>query len=211
MSARRSPAIIAGILVLVISLALLAWGAWPVHRSVRQADLRLPAGGVYDLSLHWPAWMRLGDPGLVQLVLQDGEDSEPVVGGTNRLAESRLEAGGLIAVPSGEILEPLLPGRQAIFYWSVLPGQVGEIEAVAWVSLHSLPAASEETASLGSARSQLLTAQKIPIRTVALLGLSGRSARFLGGLGVVVGIIICLEGFLSLRKCIGKKEDNQHA
>jgi hypothetical protein len=88
---------------------------------------------------------------------------------------------------------------------------VGEIEAVAWVSLHSLPAASEETASLGSARSQLLTAQKIPIRTVALLGLSGRSARFLGGLGVVVGIIICLEGFLSLRKRHGKKEDNQHA
>lgn len=188
-----------GILVLLASLALLAWGVWPVGRSTRQADLRLPSGGVYNLELAWPSWMRLGDPDVIRLELKVGDGSIPVPGEHNRLVEGRLEASGLMVVPAGEVLEPLRPGRQVVFFWSVLPAQPGELEAVAWVNLYSQAGANLELDG------QLLTAQKIPIRTFALLGLDGRQARFIGDLGILLGMLLCLEGFFSLRKRYRKK------
>ena len=214
---RLTPILLAGILVLLISLAMLAWGIWPVGRSTRQAALRLPGGGVYTLELTWPAWMRARDAGVVRLVLmaeqgnEPGDDLASALGAANRLAESRLEAAGLKSVPLGEIMEPLLPGKQAIFYWSVLPEQRGEIEAVVWVSLRTQAAESGEAGSQAILQSQLLTAQKIPIRTIDLFGLDGRAARLSGGVGVIIGVVLCLEGFLSLQKRFRNEESSHYA
>jgi hypothetical protein len=194
---------------------MLAWGAWPVGRSTRQAALRLPGGGVYTLELTWPAWMRARDAGVVRLVLMAEQENEPeddlagALGAANRLAESRLEAAGLMSVPAGEVMEPLPLGKRAIFYWSVLPEQRGEIEAVVWVSLRSPAAESGEAGSQTMQQSQLLTAQKIPIRTIDLFGLDGRAARLSGGVGVLLGVVIILEGFISLRKRF-RNEENRH-
>jgi len=214
---RLTPTLLAGILVLLISLAMLAWGTWPVGRSTRQAALRLPGGGVYNLELTWPAWMRARDAGVVRLVLraeqenESGDDLAGALGAANRLVESRLEAAGLMSVPAGEVIEPLLPGKRAIFYWSVLPEQRGEIEAVIWVNLRSPAAESGEAGSQAIQQSLLLTAQKIPIRTFDLFGLDGRAARLSGGVGVFIGIVIILEGFVSLRKRFRNEESRHYA
>jgi hypothetical protein len=138
-------------------------------------------------------------------------DSEPVEHAANLLAEGRLEAAGFKSAPAGEILEPLLAGRQALFYWSVLPEQRGEFEAFAWVSLHTQGAESRKAASQALQQSKLLTVQKIPIRSIDLFGLDGRTARFIGGLGVVVGIVLCLDGFLLVRKRFREEESSYHA
>ena len=214
---RLTPILLAGILVLLISLAMLAWGIWPVGRSTRQEALRLPGGGVYNLELTWPAWMRARDPGVTRLVLmaeqenEPGDDPDGVLSGNNRLVESRLEAAGLKSVPAGEIMEPLPPGRRAIFYWSVLPEQRGEIEAVVWVSLRSQAAESGGAGSQAIQQSQLLTAQKIPIRTIDLFGLDGRAARLSGGVGVIIGVVLCLESYMSLRKRFRNEESRHYA
>ena len=203
-----------GVFVLLVSLAVLAWGVWPVGRSARQATLRMPGGAAQDahkIELTWPAWLRAGDPGVIRLVLESGGKPPDAGSETNRLVESRLEAVGLMAVPVGEILEPLLPDRQAIFYWSVLPEHGGDLEIVIWVSLRSQPAESSKSGSQVIQQSQLLTAQKIPIRTKELFGMEGRTARLLGGIGLVFGLALSLDGLLLLRKRIKKEASSEHA
>ena len=203
-----------GIFVVLLSIVMLAWGVWPVGRITRQATLRMPGGPAQDahnIELAWPARIRLGDPGVIRLMLESGDKAGIAGSQTSRLVESRLDAAGLKAVPAGDILEPLLPGKQAIFYWSVLPEHGGEIEAVIWVSLRSKLGENDKPGSQPGQLSQLLTAQKISIRTIDLFGMEGRVARLLGGFGLVIGIALCLVGFLLMKKRTWKEVGSDHA
>jgi hypothetical protein len=203
-----------GIAMVLLSLAALAWGFWPVRRTSRQATLRVPGGTAQDahqIRLSWPAWMRLGDSGVIRLVLESVDNPPDAGSQTNRLVESRLEASGLKAIPAGEILEPLLPGRQAVFYWSVLPEHDGENNVVIWVSMRPPPGESDKSGSQALQPGQLLTAQKISIRVVDLFGLDGGMVRLLGGIGMVFGFALCLDGFLLLRKHTWKEAGSDHA
>jgi hypothetical protein len=125
--------------------------------------------------------------------------------------ESRLETAGLEVLPTGEILEPLLSGRQAVFYWRVLAEQSGDHEVVAWVSLHARAEESGKSSSQASQQGQLLTAQKIPIRAVELFGLNGQMARLLGGIGLVFGLALCVDGFILSRKRARKEAGGGYA
>ena len=163
--------------------------------------------GTHKIELTWPAWVRVGDPGVIRLVLESGDETTDASGKTGRLVQSRLEASGLKVVPTGEILEPLLPGRQAVFYWSVVPEQNGDHEALVWISILSQTERGEREQSAG----QLLTAQKVPIRAMELFGLNGQLARWLGGIGLVFGFALCLDGFILSRKRTRKEAGSAHA
>jgi hypothetical protein len=184
-----------GVVVFLFSLVIFAWGVWPVTRSSRQVTLHLPDGetadDAYKIDMIWPARLRQGDKGVIRLVLESGNDGI-VAGGGPTLVESRLEAAGLAGFPVGAVLEPLLPGRQVIYHWSVLPEQSGEHEAVVWVSMLPVLRESEGSGALAVQQSQLLTAQKIQIHADDLFGLDGPMARWLGGTGSLIGLVFCL-------------------
>jgi hypothetical protein len=122
-----------------------------------------------------------------------------------------LEASGLIVAPTVNVLEPLLPDRQAVFYWSVLPKQSGDHEAFVWISLLSQTGKSRGSGSQALQPGQLLTAQRISIRAMELFGLNGQLARWLGGIGFVFGLALCLDGFILSRKRTRKEAGGAHA
>jgi hypothetical protein len=205
---------LAGILLVIISLTVFAWGIWPVERASRQASLRIPGStvqGTYNVALTWPSRLRLGDGGVIRLVVEPTDPPPDFGSATRIIVKSRLEAGGLKAVPGGESLEPLLPGRQAVFYWKVFPEGNDDPEAVIWVSLLSGPSKADASASQALQGSQLLTAQKIVIRAKSLFGLHGQVVRLLGGIGIVFGLALCLDGYLMLKKYPWKEAGSGHA
>jgi hypothetical protein len=197
---------VAGILLVLLSLAALAWGTLPAGRLSRQATLSLPfgaaAGGIYKIQLSWPTWIRLGDSGVIRLVVEPGE--QPGDAGDSLWVESRLEADGVEVFPAGALMEPLLPGRQAIFHWSVQPVQPGDRGVVVWVYVRSQPLQG------GDSGGQALTAQKIVIPAVGLFGLQGQVVRLLGGIGLVVGLAFYLDIYL-MRKSKRKEAGSSHA
>jgi hypothetical protein len=205
---------LAGILLVLISLAVLAWGMWPVGRTSRQVSLHIPgsaAQGNYNVALTWPSRLRIGDGGVIRLVVEPTDPPPDFGSATKIIVKSRLEAVGLKAVPGGESLEPLLPGRQAVFYWKVFPERDDDPEAVIWVSLLSGPSEMDASASQALQDSQLLTAQKIVVRAEDLFGLDGRVVRLLGSIGIVFGLALCLDGYLLMKKYTWKEAGSGHA
>ena len=106
--------------------------------------------------------------------------------------------------PPARSWQPLLPGRQAIFHWSVQPAQPGDREVVVWVYVRS------QSPPGGDSGGQALTAQKIVIPAVGLFGLQGQVVRLLGGIGLVVGFALCLDSYL-MRKSKRKEAGSSHA
>jgi hypothetical protein len=191
----------AGIVLVLISLVVLAWGVWPAGRTSRQATLRIPGSAsqeAYNIDLSWPTRLRLGDVGVIRLVVESSDQLAGSGGAPHIIVKSRLEAVGLNTNPAGESLEPLVPGRQAVFYWKVFPESSGYPGAVIWVSLLPELSAMDASASQVLQGSQLLTAQRI-VWAGNLSGLDGRIVRLLGGIGIVFGLALCLDGFLTIR------------
>lgn len=168
-----------------------------------------PGGAIEQrlLVLEWPDRIRVGDAQVIRLSLdvEDGNDlaetpkspsdqvrSEsveiPGIYETHHvLAEARLDMAGMEYLPSGKITEALLPGKPAIFLWSVRPNQLGAYEGTVWLHLRLIPkSGGEETR-------QVLSAQIIAIEAVNFLGLGGAGARVFGAVGVALGSILSLD------------------
>lgn len=181
------------------SLGLFVWGALPTAPGNRTVSIE--AGREYQIAIRWPARMRLGDSGRMRLVMSTEAQSDAVGaldeplpgahGDGSRLGqwfEARLEVIGVDAAPAGELSQPLLPQGQGEFFWRLRPRRAGEFEAIIWISL----VGSEGLASLGgnlaSRERRLLSAQRLPIEVDSFLGLSGKAARLLGGVGMALGV-----------------------
>jgi len=201
-----------GGLLLGVSLAALAWGLWPLPDQARslavspQEMLPVELGSDPALAglsavaeprlllLVWPSIMRLGDLAEVQLQFGPAEPvdpPEPALASPGEpysvLAEARLDLPGLPHSPPGEISQALTPGRSLAFVWDLLPVAAGETAGTVWLHLRYTSTTRPELR-------QVLTAQRIQIRSIDFLGLSGPWARALGSAGVVVGAVLCLDG-----------------
>ena len=212
--------LIALLLFLTSALAL-AWGLWPPALGARTlmifpVDMQLPGEAesaegrtVLEgraLVLEWPERMRVGDSGLIALTLETGQEGQmtpsPQEAGVPEtgyqdvyethfvVAEARLELAGMAYAPTGQISEGLLPGKPAAFFWQVRPPQAGESRGTVWLHLRYLPLDGGEEAR------RVLSAQIVEIRAVSLFGLSGRWARVLGSVGVIVGAALGLNELL---------------
>ena len=163
------------------------------------------------LILEWPPSIRVGDSDTIRLSLEMdnngkltptaeiaghetyGENVEvPNLYDTHHvLAEARLDMAGLDVSPNGLSSQTLLPGRTVTFYWSISPDRASTFRGTIWFYLRFVPLQ-------GGMESQLpISAQRIEIRGVDFLGLNGRPARILGGIGALVGSVISLDNIIS--------------
>ena len=156
------------------------------------------------LTLEWPSAMRVGDAGIVRLTLEvdaggnltaavetGGQQAHggviqlPDVYDThNVVAEARLDMAGVQVKPPETVSEPLSAGRSVTFYWSVRPSRAGVYRGTVWFYLHFIPRQG------GVESRQAVSAQRIEIRAVTLLGLAAAPARMIGGLGSLISAIL---------------------
>jgi hypothetical protein len=203
-----------GLLLLAVSLVALVWGLWPLPVQARSLMISpsdmLPAelipGSAGDLSavveprlliVEWPAIVRSGDLASIRLLFGPtgpagslAPASPPVGEAYSTLAEARLELPAIPHSPTGEVSQAMLSGRPVIFIWDLHPNHSGEANGTVWLHLSYIPLAG------GPVLRQVITAQRIEIRVIDFLGVSGPWARALGSAGVVVGAVLSLDGVL---------------
>jgi len=162
------------------------------------------------LTLEWPPTLRAGDSDTIRLTLEvdalgkltpTAEVGGHEVGGEvvtfpnlydthNVWAEAWLDIAGVNLKPDEHVSQPLLPGQSVTFYWSVQPEKVGDYRGTAWLKLHFIPKAGGESSE------RVISAQRLEIRAVNLLGMGGAPARLLGGVGLLLGSLLSLDGLV---------------
>ncbi len=162
------------------------------------------------ITIEWPPDIKVGDSDIIRLTLDldrggdltvtaqvSGNEtrSEPVsipnlYETHNVLVEARMDLAGVIVSPEGVTSESLLPGEPAFFAWSVKPEEVGNYRGTIWLHLVFIPKEG------GVESRRALSAQRIDVRAVNFLGLGGSAARWLGGLGTLVGSFISLDSLV---------------
>jgi hypothetical protein len=151
------------------------------------------------LQLEWPQRIRENDSDLIVLSIKmdDQGNLTPVVEASglstqgtpvdipniydthNIVAVARLDMAGLQAYRD-EVREPLRPGREVAFRWSIRAEEAGLYRGVVWLHLELVPLAGGPTERL------LLMARTIDIETVTVFGMPGDIARILGFAGVLL-------------------------
>ena len=224
-------------LIWVISIALLAWCEWPIKTVAREIDFLpgdlviIPPGGPIQnpgrpeaiqeerrLILEWMPIMRKGDLSKVKLSFigskTHGPDNPvlPLVA-TNYAniydsytinAEARMELIETEVYPSG-LSGHVLPEDQDIYFvWTLKPKNPGNYEGTAWFYLKLFPLNG------GEAFEQAISAQTVNIKVMSLLGLNSNYLRFLGVIGLVIGLIILeIENIGSIIKPFEQKLDGK--
>lgn len=176
-----------GVAVLLFSGACLLWGVWPLGSRSRNEV----ASGALRLALTWPAAQRAGDAGRVRLAVSEtaaaglpASPGEPAAG--NLLAEARFETLGVRVEPGDVVAQPLPPEREVEFFWKIRAQQGGEYAGTLWLYLRRVPPSGE------SGQRQPILAQPVRLRALELFGLDGPTARYLGGLGMLIGAVLIL-------------------
>jgi hypothetical protein len=101
----------------------------------------------------------------------------------NLVAAARLDIAGL-EVDHQEIRQPLLPGRPVNFRWNIRAHEAGGYKGVVGLRLELVPKDG------GPVSETLLLARPVEIQSVTVLGLPGKFARILGGLGLFVSALL---------------------
>lgn len=183
--------------LLLIGAALLGWGLWPLPQVRHEvllsaAELSLPEQGLSlgecrVQTITWPRWMRLGDPAIVQLEVGTADRAEcrsqAAAAFTGALAlTAELQGNGMAILPGGQLSQALTPGQPVRLSWRVQVNRAGEYGGALWLHLH--PSITDQA----SVR-RLLSAFRFSAQVVSLAGLSGRAARILGSVMVVIGLV----------------------
>ena len=122
----------------------------------------------------------------------------------NVIAEARLDMAGMEVQPQGPVSEPLLPGQEVVFYWSIRPNDAGQYEGTAWLHLRFVPKAGGEESRIP------VSVQFLEIESKSFLGfLSGGAARGIGAVGSVVGGVLGFPFVDDLMKWIWRKIRNK--
>ena len=196
------------ILWLISSAGVFLWGIWPSEHLSQ--DL-LVVGDTHRLRVTWPGAIRSGDQGVIGLHLEPVAGaslektgrpaSREVIGMRSQtsgapdaphvLAEARLEMTGVLVSPGESISQPVLPGKRLAFEWTATPTGSGKMEGVLWLHLRffSLPGGTETEMPV--------LARKVTILAVDLFSLGGPTARALGALGFLTGILLGFGGIFA--------------
>jgi hypothetical protein len=196
------------ILILIVSLVFVLWGFWPLGHSVRILQISPddlspdPAHGtispaskvnsVGQLVLQMQPVIRKGESSKIQLTLEN--DQKGISPSDIRLishaghsfeayrilAEARLEVSGVEVSPSDSLTQSWIPGQPAVFSWNLDSSETGLYQGTVWFTFRFLPIAG------GSEIQKTISAQRIEVKSIDLLGWGSPWARFLGGIGIVL-------------------------
>lgn len=145
--------------------------------------------------LEWPEKIRVGDADRLRLSLELDEEGNltptAVMGGNevegtpveipdlydthNLVVECRLDLAGVEIKPEGRVSQPLRPGQDLSFYWSISPGQAGRYRGTLWIFLNMVPKTG------GDMDQVALLAPQVEIQAVSVVGLPANVVRW-GGL-----------------------------
>jgi hypothetical protein len=162
------------------------------------ADASAPAALLEPrlLMLDWPKVIRLGDVATIRLTLTIDTDGgltvivplADIYTGYTVIAEAELELPRLHVRPPGVVSQPLLPGQNITFSWSVRPEEAGKYSGTVWFTLRFLPI-GQVTRPEGELP---VAALPVEFEVVSLAGLTGGSARLLGIIGIFLGLFLAL-------------------
>lgn len=232
-----------GLVIILPSLVILLWGLWPTSQMTRMVRVHLPeysaqqsvapsAEASHNLVLTWPARLRVGDRGLIQLSIEEASQLEVTTGsetslqttnhgdGENRtsaetgnmLAEGRLELSGMLTVPSGEIYEPMGQDGRAVFFWNARPDRAGIFDGFVWLHLNAIIPGEAHGGGTGTGNRSLLSAQRIQMTADDLFGMDGATARLLGAVGIAIAFLLLLDTlFLKVLGRIVEEKNTSHA
>lgn len=191
------------------------WGMINPPRRLQERPLRLIEAatpptviGKWTIQIEAPRYLRAGDAEIVRLLLLPVSESpdtpqtvHPTLPGdvsfpdllavSTMIAEARLDLAGVEIRPDQTISEPLLPGKPALFFWSVRATQPGDYSGVAWLHLRLISPEGENVIPL--------SAQEIRLQVRTLWGFSANAARWLS---LLWGILTFLLGFPYLRDVV---------
>ena len=166
------------------------------------------------LKLEFPPKIRAGDSDIIRLTLEVDEQGNivptaeiegnvvtgevieiPNLYETHQvIAEARFDIAGIEVRPTELISEPIAQGQSAVFFWSVLPGEVGVYRGTIWLFLRFVDKSSGEESR------KTVSAQTVEIEAVNFLGLSVNLTRSTGVVGSIVGTILGLPFFEDILK-----------
>lgn len=179
---------------------------------VTAEEMLLPQLGVdgqRELVTEWPRSLRRSDSGLIRMTFQPlgspefpasasqpaGQSGYTGSPGYNQqavqplIAQARLELAGMDYRPNGVVSEAFSPGKAVRFSWSVRTFIAGKFPATLWLYLRE-----GGTAGTQELR-KVISAQVIEIQVQSFLGLSGNSARVIGSIGLILGVMILVDIF----------------
>ncbi len=168
--------------------------------------------------LEWPSSIHLGDSDVLTLTLlvdQTGKLTPTAqIGGHkvtgeavyipdlydsyNLVAAARLDLAGVQISPQGMVSQPMRPGKEIFFSWSISPDQLGQYRGTLWLYLNLVPKNG------GNPDQLTLLAPEIQIDSVSVLGLPGPMARWGGVAGTSLSMVFGFPFIESLLKKLWK-------
>ncbi len=168
--------------------------------------------------LEWPSTIHLGNSDVLTLTLlvdQGGKltptaqiGGHKVVGQAvyipdlydsyNLVAAARLDLAGVQVSPQGMVSQPMRPGEEIFFSWSISPDQLGQYRGTLWLYLNLVPKKG------GNPDQLTLLAPEIQIESVSVLGLPGPVARWGGAAGTGLSMVFGFPFIESLLKKLWK-------
>jgi hypothetical protein len=103
---------------------------------------------------------------------------------------ARIQTNDAVLDPNGEIMNPLLSGARASFDWQAAPLRIGDLESTLFIRLEIVPQAG------GPPTSHTIFARALPMRGVALLGMTSTAATALGVAALLTGMVLLLGAML---------------
>lgn len=102
------------------------------------------------------------------------------------LAEARLELPKLDVKPLGTVGQPYRRGEEVVFYWNVTSILGGDFKGSIWVYV------ANKSIARDLASRYPIAVQPIELHWRDLFGLSGKSARYAGVIGLIIGILLII-------------------
>ena len=196
------------IVLLMMATGMLAWAFVPAERQVliatlSPADMQLEpvTGGDSPAILssrlvrvEWPSVMRIADRCWMELdfsQLDEGltQTAQPTgfsdaYDNYNLMAEARFEVAGIRVEPANPTRESMPRGQPLKFKWQLTAYQAGIYDGTLWLLLRFLPLDGKTPSQ------QPVYVQKITFQTTSLGGLTAPMARWTGGVGAILGIVL---------------------
>jgi len=205
------------ICILAISIILILWSFLPEQQLVEVHPVQPSLVGVKPIGekqpslagkrqvrLEWPSSMRIGDEGKILLdfeYLEEGSSTSVLEAGFydmydsyNIMAESKLEAAGIKIEPANPTRVSILPGQSVHLEWLINSEQAGTYRGKVWLSLRFLPLDGKTPVQVP------VYINEVELKVTSLMGLSVSMARFVGGVGVLLSLVLVFNDMIQWSK-----------